>query len=65
MNQYYGNNRGEHTAYAGGYNRFHSCCSTEHITRPSNGHHNYGPGQYYGGGGSGGSGGDYNAYGQW
>ncbi|CAI6348811.1 unnamed protein product [Macrosiphum euphorbiae] len=49
------NNSNREQSYAGGYNRFHSCCSTEHIARPSH-HHNYGPGQYYG---------DYNTYNQW
>ncbi|XP_015378497.1 PREDICTED: ell-associated factor Eaf-like [Diuraphis noxia] len=49
------NNSNREQSYAGGYNRFHSCCSTEHISRPSH-HHNYGPGQYYG---------DYNTYNQW
>ncbi|XP_025413874.1 serine, glycine, tyrosine and glutamine-rich protein-like [Sipha flava] len=52
-NQYY-NNREQSYASGGYNNRFHSCCSTEHIARPN--HHNYGPGQYYG---------DYNNYNQW
>ncbi|XP_060843434.1 uncharacterized protein DDB_G0283357-like isoform X1 [Rhopalosiphum padi] len=51
------NNGNREQSYAGGYNnRFHSCCSTEHIARPSH-HQNYGgSGQYYG---------DYNTYNQW
>ncbi|XP_050419711.1 GATA zinc finger domain-containing protein 10-like [Adelges cooleyi] len=58
-NQYYG----QREQYAAGYNRFHSCCSTENIARPN--HQSYG-----GGGGGGGPGpgqyyGEYNAYNQW
>ncbi|XP_050537673.1 transcription factor mef2A-like [Daktulosphaira vitifoliae] len=57
-NQYYG----QRDQYANtGYNRFHSCCSSEHISRPN--HHSYG-----GGGGGGGPGqyyNEYNAYNQW